>query len=492
MDMTLLRNSLHNVSSQPHDYSGVQAVTIQAAQALQELQSRTESTETLAGCDIIVITSNALELQWILQLDIRDFNLYLVNHSLIPYSHEALRTMLPAVGQEPLYTGTASDISVRNYPREWLLDSHLADDTSALGTRSLADMILFSKSQRCIGSINNVLIKIHEGDDALIEEVLGSLSYSTLLPGQIISVAIRVRLESLAKRLSVGSIPPCRSCSPPSVVDAISELELTLGNHLSELFEVQVVYSHTFFPVNTRLELRESCWLPRVLDVSTSVPAIFPCFDPMTRNVCVQKQLALCIASSLSPAQAIRKLNQQFANEILSDSMMDFLDALKRQLKHRDAVLAEMMLMEYALRSGPSVGHPSMEGSETTHDAAVDQYRGSNETANSTPATVVRRRLPPVHQSFTDIDEGEARRIWQEIRRTSRRGDHVIPSGEAGKAHQTVANAEHAPHIEEIRETALKHGRKISSATLRSLAKDLLHGGPSFEEEFYDGAGGAM
>jgi hypothetical protein len=107
------------------------------------------------------------------------------------------------------------------------------------------------------------------------------------------------------------------------------------------------------------------------------------------------------------------------------------------------------------------------------------------EHSDDTPKTIVCRKAPALHQESTEVAEGEARRIWQHIRRTSRRGQQPQMSQDSYiDAHDEVE--QHEPDLEQIRETARKHGRKISSKTLRNLARDFRRLNPSFGDEFKD------
>ena len=102
-----------------------------------------------------------------------------------------------------------------------------------------------------------------------------------------------------------------------------------------------------------------------------------------------------------------------------------------------------------------------------------DMFVASEQEAqhgNDIPRTIVRRKVSSSHHTSTEVDEGEARRIWQHIRRSSRPTE---PPHFLNEEYDREAGDENYDlHVEDIRNMALKHGRKISTATLRSLAKD--------------------
>lgn len=494
LDLDLLRSKLDKVPQRPRHCFRVQDAFLQAAQALRTLRSRHHNATPDIKEDIVVITSSALGLASCFQGDLESFHVHLVNPSLIPYSSKVHNQMLLLRDIQSSHTQQTAglkdhdDLQTGSSHAGWLLDSSrcLGEDCDLHKSHSLVDIIMHAKSQAHAGSISNISIKIHGSNDAAIEEVIGELTHATISAGQMISLAVRVRIESLARRHSVSS----ESSSPSrlSMLDAISELELTLGHHLSELFEIEVSYGHSFFPRNTRLTIRESCWLPRGLHASSLNSSLSARNANATHNTRVQKQLALCIAGSRPPAQALRELNEQFPpSGWLSEGVSNFLDALRRRLKHRAALFADVSFMDYLTALEYTEVFPQRPRRETSYgsvlDAMIDATKLNDEEENDgTPTTIVRREIRDVQPSVA-TDEGEARRIWQQIRKTSKRGEFAEPLAQETSQEVEEEHTRHEPHIMEIRETALKHGRKISTATLRSLAKDFRRLDSSFIEE---------
>lgn len=138
--------------------------------------------------------------------------------------------------------------------RGWLLNAgqtSLPDnfeeraDRFGLHLRDIDDLIACERSICNIGEINNLLLYVRAGAGAIIEEVVGDLYHHDLLPGQTISLLVKVKVRPLV---------------PAN--DPLTNLELMLGEVLSELLQIELVHEHSLFP-GSEVATRTSCWLLR-------------------------------------------------------------------------------------------------------------------------------------------------------------------------------------------------------------------------------------
>lgn len=494
LNLEILQAKLEEVSNRPRNSYRVEDALLQAAQALRTLQMQSHRSTPQIKHDIVILTSSAMGLSSCLQQDLHDFRVHIVNPSLIPYSSKISRQLLMLRGaqlkerSDAVETSRGLEDSLGAMSSGWLLDASrcIADDCDAHGSHCLVDALEHSRIRAYAGAITNVNVTVQERKDGVIEDIAGDLAYPVLLPGQIVSIPIQIRLSSLASRFSISSDADYRSSSRMSMADAISELEFSLGNHLSELYEIQISYNHSFFPGNTRLEVRESCWLPRSLP-----PQMSNHFheDEQWRSVQlyadsrVQKQLALCLAASSAPDRALQRLST-FGKELLSEGAANFLDALMRRLRHRAALFSDASFMDYLQTSEHIEPQLPRYEDDEEYELYLDDFINAHGTHGEMypyqPTTIIRKRPRHITTSTEARGEEEARRIWQHIRRTSRPGEPPRPetTDVAG-----IESVHHDPHMEALRTTALKHGRKISTATLRSLAKEFRLDANMIEEE---------
>jgi hypothetical protein len=364
----------------------------------------------------------------------------------------------------------------------WILDAArcISEDCKVHRSHSLEDIVLHSKARANAGTIRDVSVSIESGPDGVVEIIDGPLDFPTLLPGQMLSLLVKIKLKSLSPRLSYQERPTIKEYSQRSISSAISELELTLGEHLSELFRVQVRYSHSFFPDNTRLVAEESCWLRRTLAPRRSIYSGETQGDKncsQSRFDClVQKQLAICLSTGPVPLNALQRLEAEFSSKLVPGSCLKFVEAVKRRLRHRANQFPTHISMRLA-RSTENMPFwqpmaalsPSyeLEPYEIELREMAEEQEQVRRPSPDSPATVIRRR--PLQNSEAEVSHEEAQKIWRHIRKTSKPEREILEDSDASKIMLDDSDLQ----IEEIRMAALRNNRKMSTETLRSLAMDI-------------------
>jgi hypothetical protein len=461
LDREHLSNRLKTISKQSQHGYYLESALNQAAEALHELG---EAPAPDIKRDIVVMSPNPVGLARYVEMLDASFSVHLFNPGLVPYgildpvpcSNSQLGA--PTEGTIQQYGCFALEQDVSSVEdvacAGWVIDATacISQGCSIHGSHSLYDIVVHSRAQAHTGSITNVSISITPGANiSFIEEIIGKLEYSKLQPGQVISIPIRVRLKSLACRLSCIPLPQ----SPRrSVTEAITDLELTLGEHLSELFRVQVRYSHSTFPENTTLVAQESCWLRRTLKRRVARgddslrESVFECV--------VQKQLALSLARLEPPIDALNALEMEFDSKPVPTYCSKFIEAVKQRLRHR--------ILQSPARRAPEP-LPEIESYETELQEFVDERQRQELDMDDSPATVIRRIT--VHTPDKELHD-TARRIWQHIRKTSKPEREI--SDETVTDHDKLQEPD--ARMEHIRRMALKNRRKMSTETLKSLARD--------------------
>jgi hypothetical protein len=136
----------------------------------------------------------------------------------------------------------------------WLLNTGIIPMPEAFEERvdrfkahlqNIDDLISNERSTCSVGEISNLLLYVKAGGGTTIEEVVGDLWYRSLHPGQTISLLVKVRVKPIA---------------PAS--DPFTNLELMLGEVLSELLQIELVHEHSLFP-GSDVTTRATCWLLR-------------------------------------------------------------------------------------------------------------------------------------------------------------------------------------------------------------------------------------
>ncbi|RDI80311.1 hypothetical protein Vi05172_g9681 [Venturia inaequalis] len=460
LDREQLSNRLKRVAKQSQHGYHLETALNQATQALHELDGAQAPT---VRRDIMVISPNPVGLANYIECLDESVSVHIFNPGLVPFG---VLDDLPRHGSHSDTRSIGSySYSARSRDRDysfvgevahagWVIDATtcVSRGCNLHGSHSLHDIVAHAKAQANTGSITNVSISITPGANvSSIVEIVGKLDYSILLPGQIISIPIKVRLKSLACRLSHVPLP----LSPRrSVTEAITDLELTLGEHLSELFRVQVRYSHSMFPENTTLVAQESCWLRRTLKRraarrdDTRRESVYECM--------VQRQLALSLAGHGPPIDALDALDAEFDGKPVPPYCSKFVEAVKDRLRHR---------ISQSLFRPASV----VDNEDDSYEAQLQEFVEERELreldTDDSPATVVIRRI--IHTPDMELHD-TARRIWQHIRKTSKPEREICDEIEPEESVGQVSNA----RMEEIRRMAMKNKRKMSTETLKSLARD--------------------
>lgn len=460
LDREQLSNRLKGVAKQSQHGYHLESALSQASQALRKLD---EVQAPTVRRDIIVISPHPVGLANYIGHLHDTINVHLFNPGLVPFG---ILDHLPChESQSDARSIDSYSYIARSHDRDessigevsvtgWVIDATtcVSRGCNIHGSHSLYDVVAHAKAQANTGSVTNVGISITPGANvSSIVKIVGKLDYSAILPGQIISIPVKVRLKSLACRLSHVPLP----LSPRrSVTEAITDLELTLGEHLSELFRVQVRYSHSMFPENTTLVAQESCWLRRTLKRrvargdDTRRESVYECL--------VQRQLALSLAGHGRPIDALDALETEFDGKPVPPYCSKFVGAVKDRLRHRI--------------SQSTFQPASVDDKEDySYEAQLQDFVGGRERqeldTDDSPATVVRRRI--VYSPDIELHD-TARRIWQHIRKTSKPEREICNEFEPEELAGQVSNA----RMEEIRRMAMKNKRKVSTETLRSLARD--------------------
>jgi hypothetical protein len=442
--------------------------------------------------DIIVISSNPADVV-VPSLGIDpSFRIHLFNPGTIPYTAISYEDYFltgsvlfseSTSGNEETYDLPSQIIEPRT-STGWVLDSAkcISGHCHKHRSHSLEDVLAYCRTQPQSGSISNISISFQARPDAVIENILGDLDYPILSPGQVISLMVQVRLRALRPPFLRSHSPTSFGQSLPlSVSEAISDLEMTLGEQLSELFDVQVRYNHSLFPENTQLLANETCWLPRTLSPRRKhLDQDDLVHEHVQVRSSVQKQLALCLANLKNPEEAMESLEAMSCSNRATASCLKLIEKLREALRHRIGILASDTGSEGHTSLGhrspplspmlplslPSRGLSPLEV-ETQH--RIHELEKLRRPSYESPVTVVRRKLAPT----PDIEASNetARKIWQHIRKTSK------PEGEFSQERLEARKKEEPTvrHIEEIKKTVLRNQRKMSAETLRSLARDIRH-----------------
>ena len=334
--------------------------------------------------------------------------------------------------------------------------------------RSIEDLVAFERKSIDPGFISNVRVYIEPGVDSELDFVIGDLSFPSLRPGESLSIPLKLKMKPFSRLFGPSSSRKTSQGSMSSTA-AFAEVELMLGEALSELFTVEVHYTHSLFPPNTDVIVKETCWVLRTDPAADYSPEVIE-EKTQGRRDKVHGNLAMSMAAMKPPGAALSKLKSTFTDEGAGLSRPAHLELLKQELKFQVGVLADEYIMNHIESRRSSDGDsldlelylPGERTKPQLHEHTGNGSRRYGGTPDS-PTTVIHRCTSPDDES-PGIDA--PRRIWREIRRESRarRG----ASGGSESADE---------RLRELKKRALKNKRSVGADTLRSLALSLGGGG---------------
>jgi hypothetical protein len=409
--------------------------------------------DTSIGRSIIVLTPNPIALAEV--MNITPFRIHIVLPGIAPFSS------LPFEA----FNGWWLNAGMTAMPVEF--DEHNNGFYSHL--RSLGDLITYERSMSDIGKVTNVFVYIKPGKATAIECVVGDLWYPTLRPGQILSLLVKINVKPLATPTQSTNNRSPSSLSQSSMEDAYAHIELMLGEMLSELLKIEVVYSHSYFPDGTSLTAHESCWLLRS-DSMLGQPSPRVELWNERRKSFIRGLLAYQLSSACSRRDGLTKLEKALRHVDFS-VCENYLRLLKEELTFQRGVTTDDNFVAHikhkappAGGSSPRSGHISFENLHTTCYDIAELGKDRRSPGADSSSTIVHRHVPS-EQSSNEFGVDAAQKIWRHIRKHSKTRYELdqIAAKAAGENEE----------IKEIKQRALKNKRSVGADTLRSLTLNI-------------------
>jgi hypothetical protein len=242
-----------------------------------------------------------------------------------------------------------------------------------------------------------------------------------------------------------------------------------LGEVLSELLTIEVVYSHSYFPDNTNLAVHESCWLLRT-DSMLGQPSPRVELWNERRKSFIRELLAYQLSSAWPQRDGLTKLEKSLRQADFS-VCENYLSLLKEELAFQRGIATDDYFVTHVERNGPPAAessphtsHFSFEYQHTTCYDIAELDKAKRSSSTGSPASIIHRTVPS-GQSPNEFGVDAAQKIWRHIRKHSKTRHELDQI--AAKA------AEENEEIKEIKQRALKNKRSVGVDSLRSLALNI-------------------
>ena len=346
-------------------------------------------------------------------------------------------------------------------------------------SNALRALIMHARRGKSPGTVSDLVLDIKAGPGCSVDGVMGRCNYRRLHPGEIITVLVKLRIDAFTAHgySLTHTLPKPQDFSDPR--DLLTELDKMLGTSATSILTAELKYKHSSLPPETICTISAEC------QVKKQLPNLAWCRNPHQQDTAriqestsmVQKRLAYYLAAKSQPRDAITIMCVQFGSTGSRSACPNYVKRIMKELEYQ-ARLDD----RYDINCSPSQsdippktglppdrsGHISSEHTKIENNKPQDctpnissLQRASPKSASSEIGQDLWKELDIF--SPTDlVDNGEARRIWGDMRKRSR------ATSDAGtfKAVSSELDEERKKMIKDI---ALRNKRSVGAETLKSL-----------------------
>lgn len=404
-------------------------------------------------------------------------------------------------------------------PEVILTDStHLIDQAT--------DLMSYARDGRSFGTITDFSLDIRPRQDCTIENVLGVTSSTKLKAGQTISALVRVKIPAVPTNDRRNS----RRDSTTELEDAFTDLEILLGEVVTEVLEVKARYRQSCFPDNILMTVEHICTVYRPNPLSHW--SIGPQNDSSVISRIeteLYQRFVFLIATQDPPAVALDALGTFYQNKLCSLPCSGYIERVRQELIYQmgaaplsaksSANTSASSTLQYSpkfqdvsgihtssyakedcyspsVRHSPSQPHFSFEARDSLRFTAqlptaqrsisasplTDTHRSNTRAFPSDPnaldagntATEDSGKCMSTSDDAESSSVDEARAIWRHMRRnvsirasSPSRGRPSWPTGYRSVGQRQEMAREHRER--ELKKKALANKRSIGADTLRSM-----------------------
>ena len=449
-------NNLNNISKEQLAHSGtLQNIILLAKQTMDDFHSCSAIAPQKLSDHVFVVSSNVSGCFELLT-DMGSIKVHVIYPAITFQDAEEVRCS-PNFSSVPVKS-LDSSANWRD-PSRFLLDR-------------LQTMLGIARADNGSGSITDLALRIKSAGSCKIVNVFGKQDAAELLPGQVITLLVKVKVPAVSRPRTTKFSMNLRKTPTQRYNDALMDLEGMLGETITDVMSVEVRYKHSAFPKNTEMVIMETVRISR--PDPTSVWSTAGDADSRRAKDHEIESLTYYVASHFEPGAALQILKEMFGSGSAQAPFPGYLHRVLEELHHRsgkrgDTTNSEANPGENAGDS-PQLGRFSFEH----RFCVVDGQRSPvlKRSASDSPATVIHRRTPDDRYLSAETSD-QARKIWHIMRRDSR-SKHAAQNDSTESLDRLESTDD---QLREIRRRALQNKRSVGADTLKSFAKGGLEGG---------------
>lgn len=355
-------------------------------------------------------------------------------------------------------------------------------DTSSLFNQ-LRTTIADARTGLLHGAVSGLVLDLRPGRNCTIESVIGHRKIPSIQLGERIVALVTLKIGLApasgytlrSRRRRDGSSEACN--------DPDKQLDELLGTTPVNVLRATLRYKHSLLPPATQCILTTDCQMRRPLPPAqwTDLPLGPPASKHQHPLIEIQKHFAFHIATHHEPRQAMTVLMEDFGDGGRRSACPDYIRLLLEELKYQARTIERFDQGDY--HSGPIVLtprelRPDVWGQEHFGHGLFDasNYR-PQEWITDAPDEVpiqfpVRSSSKLQARDLTCSDEttDEARRIWVDLKRKSKR--HCRRTGSENSMPREFDEA-----TRRLKDLALRNKRSVGADSLKCLAYPEYRGG---------------
>ena len=352
----------------------------------------------------------------------------------------------------------------------------------SLPSNDLPALIAHARLGKSPGALSDLVLEVKAGPSCTIEAVMGRSTFSSLHAGEKILALVKLRIGTIPMIASAMS-DAASVITSPSSDDLLQELDIMLGEAPTPILTAKLRYKHSLLPADAHVSVKTEARLKGHTSQSEARRSPSNPQPPgrNNRQIEVQKHLVFYLATHHAPRDALTTLREQFGDGGKRSVCPEYIKLVAEELRYQAHIIDRFELDDTTVPEN----HPTPTKSPYSHFGEglfdVENYKPQDwitiPEEISRPITAINRQASSTVRSQAPKETDEARRIWGDLRRTSRGRTGFESLGVGGGRKVIIRTKSEEEKMKKLQEMALRNKRSVGTDSLKSFAGQRSRGG---------------
>ena len=367
-------------------------------------------------------------------------------------------------------------------PNGWKVSQPILDELSPLNFLPpssngkhfhdlLQTIISHARGGSTLGSLTDVALTIKAGPGCYIEGVMGQVEFSSLSPGELAIVLVKVKAGKTAVQASLLSKFPQRPRTPSGSIDVLEELDAMLRDTSTVILTAKLKYRHSLLPPGTQCSIKSEAKLKRHI-ISCGITDSIDRPKPHRideHQVMVQKRLIYHLATHHSPKCALSTLQAEYGEDGSAALCLEYFKLIIEELRYYATTIENSNRSNTNQEIVPVVLQGGPQQDESAPSNVLDDgdlcYTTRFEDETPSPASVIHHRTTSLTHSGSSSTFDSARKIWGELRKRSKGQSESCTVGKDALRKPSSDDTMR----KKVQAVALRNKRSVGADTLHSM-----------------------